>query len=307
MASILHGVSYHGFTTAPPGAPGGTMSITAPERIDDATCPDHLHPATAAFYRSCMRALNTSGVEYLVGGAYAFARYTGIERHTKDFDIFCRMADMETVLAVLDRLGCRTEKTFPHWLAKAYNEPTGDFIDVIYSSGSGIAVVDDEWFAHGVRDEVLGVPVALCPAEEMIWSKAFIMERERYDGNDVAHLLRARGPSLDWGRLLRRFGSHWRVLLSHLVLFGFIYPTERGAVPAHVHDELMRRLQAEAMAAPPGDRTCQGTLISRAQYLVDIGPWGYRDARLEPGIKMTPADIAHWTRAIDTDKQGPGR
>ena len=117
-----------------------------------------------------------------MGGAYAFARYTGIERHTKDFDIFCRQTDVDSILAVLARLGCQTEKTFPHWLAKAYNPGTADFIDVIYSSGSGIAVVDDEWFTHSVPETVLGVPVRLCPAEEIIWSKAFIMERERYDG-----------------------------------------------------------------------------------------------------------------------------
>jgi hypothetical protein len=269
----------------------------------EAIRPEHLEPETFAFYRACMQALNSAELDYLVGGAYAFARYTGIERHTKDFDIFCRQRDADAILSVLERLGCDTEKTFPHWLAKAFNPGTADFIDVIYSSGSGIAVVDDEWFAHSVPEDVLGVPVRLCPAEEMIWSKGFIMERERYDGNDVAHLLRARGGALDWDRLLRRFGEHWRVLLSHLVLFGFIYPAERGQVPQEVHNELMRRLQAEATANPPQDKTCQGTLISRAQYLVDIGPWGYRDARLAPGIQMTPADIAQWTRAIDGEKK----
>jgi hypothetical protein len=279
------------------------MNLSEPSAGDDAIRPDHLDPGTFAFYRACLHALNEAGVDYLVGGAYAFARYTGIERHTKDFDIFCRQRDVGPILAVLDGLGCQTEKTFPHWLAKAYNPGTADFIDVIYSSGSGIAVVDDEWFAHSVRETVLGVSVRLCPAEEIIWSKGFIMERERYDGNDVAHLLRACAGSLDWDRLLRRFGDHWRVLLSHLVLFGFIYPAERKKVPTHVHDELMRRLHAEATAGPLASKTCQGTLISRAQYLVDIGPWGYRDARLEPGIKMTPADIAHWTRAIDADKK----
>jgi hypothetical protein len=250
-----------------------------------------------------MDALNEAKCDYLVGGAYAFARYTGIERHTKDFDIFCRQRDVDSILSVLERLGGQTEKTFPHWLAKAYNPGTADFIDVIYSSGSGIAVVDDEWFAHSVSETVLGVPVRLCPTEEIIWSKGFIMERERYDGNDVAHLLRACGARMDWDRLLRRFAEHWRVLLSHLVLFGFIYPAERGRVPAKVLGELMRRLQAEVAAAPPHDKTCQGTLISRAQYLVDIGPWGYRDARMAPGIKMTPADIADWTRAINADKK----
>jgi hypothetical protein len=278
------------------------MILSAPDLNDDLR-PEHLDPATFAFYRGCMKALNEAGCEYLVGGAYAFARYTGIERHTKDFDIFCRQRDVDSILSVLERLGCQTDKAFPHWLAKAYNPGTADFIDVIYSSGSGIAVVDDDWFTHSVPETVLGIPVRLCPAEEIIWSKGFIMERERYDGNDVAHLLRARGKDLDWPRLLRRFGPHWRVLLSHLVLFGFIYPAERRQVPGEVHDDLMRRLQAEAAATPPADRTCQGTLISRAQYLVDIGPWGYRDARLEPGIKMTPADIAHWTRAIEADNK----
>jgi hypothetical protein len=280
------------------------MTTTPPDVTDDDARPEHLAPETFAFYRACMRALNEAGADYLVGGAYAFARYTGIERHTKDFDIFTRQKDADGILRVLERLGCRTENTVPHWLAKAYNDPTGDFIDVIHSSGSGIAVVDDDWFTHSVPDTVLGVPVRLCPAEEIIWSKAFIMERERYDGNDVAHLLRARGRELDWERLRRRFGEHWRVLLSHVILFGFVYPAERDAIPSHVQEELMQRLQAEATGTPPNGRTCQGTLISRAQYLVDIGPWGYRDARLEPGIKMTPADIAHWTRAIDAEKDG---
>jgi hypothetical protein len=276
------------------------MNPTLPD-LADAARPEHLDPATFAFYRACLQALSEAKRPYLVGGAYAFARYTGIERHTKDFDIFCRQGDVDSVLSVLDGLGCETEKTFPHWLAKAYHPGTEDFIDVIYSSGSGIAVVDDEWFTHSVPETVLGVPVRLCPAEEIIWSKGFIMERERYDGNDVAHLLRARGQDLDWSRLLRRFGPHWRVLLTHLVLFGFIYPAERTQVPREVQDDLVRRLQAETMAPPPGDKTCQGTLISRAQYLIDIGPWGYRDARLEPGVRMTPADIAHWTRAIEAD------
>jgi hypothetical protein len=61
---------------------------------------------------------------------------------------------------------------------------------------------------------VMGQPVRLCPAEETIWSKAFVMERERYDGADIAHLLRARAEMLDWRRLTRRFGRHWRVLFG---------------------------------------------------------------------------------------------
>ena len=98
---------------------------------------------------------------------------------------------------------------------------------MIYCSGNGVAEVDDEWFSFAADGEILGVPVRLCPAEEMIWSKAYVQERERFDGADIAHLIRCRGKSMDWDRLLRRFGDHWRVLFSHLVLFGFIYPGDR--------------------------------------------------------------------------------
>src|SRR5262249_35122764 len=154
------------------------------------------------------------------------------------------------------------------------------------------------WFTHAVAGAVFGVPMQLCPAEEMLWSKAYIMERERYDGGDIVHLLRACGASLDWPRLLQRFGPHWRVLLCYLFLFGFIYPAEQPRLPAWVLQELLQRLQDELHASPTLEHVCQGTLLSRAQYRVDIAEWGYHDARLMPMGCMTAADIAHWTAAI---------
>jgi hypothetical protein len=62
-------------------------------------------------------------------------------------------------------------------------------------------------------------------------------------------------------------------------------------------DELLERLRAE-MRMPANEHVCGGTLLSREQYGIDIGQWGYRDARLAPLGNMTAADIAHWTAAI---------
>ena len=119
-------------------------------------------PDKAELYRTALEMLNRSGVPYMVGGTYAFQYYAGISRTTKDFDIFVRPRDVQRVLDVLTRAGFKTEIAFTHWLAKAHH---GDkFIDVIFSSGNGVAEVDDEWFAHAVDEEVLGVPVKLCPA-----------------------------------------------------------------------------------------------------------------------------------------------
>ena len=48
-------------------------------------------------------------------------------------------------------------------------------------SGNGVAVVDDEWFEPRADGQGLRPRACLvAPAEEMIWSKAFVLERERY-------------------------------------------------------------------------------------------------------------------------------
>ena len=257
-------------------------------------------PEKAELYRSALEMLNRNGVPYLVGGTYAFHYYAGIARATKDFDIFVRPQDLQRVFDVLARLGFKTEVAFSHWLAKAFNADR--FIDIIYNSGNGIVEVDDEWFAHAVDESVLGVPAKLVPPEEMVWSKSFIMERERYDGADVAHLLRHCSGLLNWDRLLRRFGANWRVLLSHIVLFGFIYPGERALIPASVTRELVNRLLADLDVPTRDSKVCQGTLLSRAQYLVDVGEWGYDDARQAPRGTMSAEQVAEWTAAIDKSR-----
>jgi hypothetical protein len=88
------------------------------------------------------------------------------------------------------------------------------------------------------------------------------------------------------------------VLLSHLILFGFVYPTERTQVPAWVMRELLGRLESELDTPAPPDGVCYGTLLSREQYLKDIQSWGYRDARLAHDL-MSRDERAIWTADIN--------
>jgi hypothetical protein len=202
------------------------------------------------------------------------------------------------VLEGFRALGYETRVPFPHWLCKIHKGE--HFMDVIFSSGNGLARVDDLWFDHAPKVNVLGFIVRLTPIEETIWSKAFIQERERYDGADVAHLLREMGPSLDWPRLLMRFGDHWRVLLSHIILFGFVYPDKRQNVPAWVMEELIRRLSVSRPNLQ--NDICYGTLLSREQYNHDIERLKYKDAREAPVGPMTSEQIEIWSAAIDVAK-----
>lgn len=242
-----------------------------------------LAPATRDSYYRALVTLLEADLPFLVGGAYALGCYTGIIRDTKDFDVFVHPRDVEKILAALARAGYTTELTDRVWLAKAFHG--ADLVDVIFSSGNGIATVDDEWFNYAVEGELLGIPIKLIPAEEMIWSKSFVMTRERYDGADIAHVLNARADQLDWARLLRRFGPCWQVLYSHLILFGFIYPSERARIPAYVMRELTDRQKVELNMPPPSHRICRGTLLSSTQYEIDIDQWGWEDARKFTGAK----------------------
>jgi len=267
--------------------------------------PAEISPPARDFYRRALETLRGAGVPFLVGGSFALEAYTEIERPTKDLDLFLQSSDRDGALAALAAAGYATEVVFPHWLAKGYRG--ADYLDLIFSSGNGVCSVDASWFDHAAPAEVLDVSVHLCPVEEMIWQQSFVMERERYDGAAVAHLFRSRARRLDWPRLLRRFGPNWRVLLAHLILFGYVYPGHRADVPAVVLDELLARARREASDPPPGDRLCRGTLLSRAQYLIDIRGWGYQDARLMPHGQMSQAEVDRWTEPIEADSGGHGK
>jgi hypothetical protein len=248
----------------------------------------------ATFYQDAFAILEEATIPFLIGGAFAQSRHTMRDRDTKDLDIIVRRKDVPGMLAAFEHAGYHADVPYPHWLAKIHSN--GHYLDVLFGSGNGVVHVDDTWFAHAGEAEVLDRTVRLCPAEELMWSKAFVQERERFDGADVLHLLHACARSLDWDRLLSRFDQHWPVLFGHLVLFMFAYPDRRGDIPRHVLDDLTGRLQH--LEPNDSEHACYGTLLSREQYLYDVSELGYEDARLEPRGGMTKRDLEIWTEAI---------
>lgn len=245
-----------------------------------------------------LEAMDAASVPFLIGGTFALACYTGEPRMTRDLDVMLRGRDLPTALEALGGAGFETSLPYPHWLAKATQ---GDFVvDLIFASGNGVARVDDEWFRHATRADLFGRGVLVTPVEEMIWSKAFVMERERFDGADVVHLLWSRGRTLDWDRLERRFGEFLPVLYLHLVEFLFSYSDGHQRIPAGVFERIQNRAQ-DMLRTRSTPRVCRGTLLSREQYLDDLERRGYADGRRSHGT-MSASDVEIWTAAID-DRQ----
>ena len=172
------------------------------------------------------------------------------------------------------------------------------FIDLIFRGANGLCEVDDEWLGRVVRGEVVGRPGPLVPPEELLWLKTWVMERHRFDGADVNHLLRSYADRLDWDIVLRRFAANGaeRVLLGHLLFFGYVYPDEAAKV-TDVMNEVFDRVRRAPAGGPPGVRLCRGPVLAWSQYLVDVREWGYVDGRLEPWGDMTQAEADAWTNA----------
>jgi len=228
-----------------------------------------------SFYQEALALLNGNGIDFMLGGGFATFHYTGIHRDTKDLDVFCKSSEYPKILKLFAEKGYRTELTDVRWLAKVFKDDY--FIDIIFDTVNNICRVDDTWFAHASEGEFAGTTVRFIPAEELVWCKVYVQNRERYDGADVNHILVKYGKQLDWKRLLSRLDQHWHLLLMQLLSFQFVYPSDfHEIIPRWLFDELMSRAHEQYDLPSPMERVCRGPIIDQTQYEIDIKEWGYK-------------------------------
>jgi hypothetical protein len=218
-------------------------------------------------------------VDYLLGGGFAMFHYTRIFRDTKDLDVFCKASDCPKIIKYFTEHGYKTTLHDARWIAKIFKDE--HYIDVIYDTVNNICTVDDSWFQHAETGEFAGMPVKFISAEDLVWCKCYVQNRERYDGADINHILLKYGKNMDWKRLLDRVDRHWHLLLSHLVMFQFVYPSEyREIIPRWLFDELLSRAQEQYELPPAQERVCRGPIVDNTQYSVDIKEWDYKSCTI---------------------------
>lgn len=245
------------------------------ETIQAAAAPIASSPSAEAYYAEALAELNRLGLPFLLAGTYAVSAYTGISRPTKDLDVFCKAGDFPRILGHFQDLGYAIEVEDERWLGKVHK---GDlFFDIIFASSNGTMPVNDQWFTDTRQIEVFGSTVSIVGPTELIWSKAFIQLRHRYDGADVVHVLLKQHERIDWPRLMAYMEVHWEVLLMHLLNFRWIYPSERDHVPRWVMDELMARLNRQLDLPPSHMKVCRGRMFSRIDYQIAVDEWGFAD------------------------------
>lgn len=228
-----------------------------------------------SFYKEALEMLNDSGATYMLGGAFAFFHYTGIFRDTKDLDVFCKSTEYPKIMKFFGEKGYKTELTDARWLAKIFKNEY--YIDIIFDTVNNICRVDDLWLNHAVQADFKGMKVLLVAPEELIWAKIYVQNRERFDGADVNHLILKTGKQLYWKRLLYHMEQHWNLLLSQLIIFMFVYPSDfHEIIPRWIFDELMARSYEQFDLPSSVERVCRGPIIDQTQYSMDIKEWNYR-------------------------------
>ena len=284
-------------------------------------------------YKLALETLNQAGVPYVVSGLYAIHAYTGVYRETKDLDLLMEPDVVVKAAEALKAAGFHVKLEDAHWIAKALK---GAQVDLIYGMANGLGFIDRPWYDHSRPAILAGTPVRISPPEELIWHRLFIGERHRFDMADVVHLILHRGHELDWERLLERVAGDWRLLLSQLHFFDYVYPEHRERIPDGVRLELQERVArsldgrddpvAEARAAdrerrarlaehgiqipepenPPaaepsgleqGERpVCRGTLLSLFSFAIDVNEWGFQDERLQHVAELKATEIVERIR-----------
>jgi hypothetical protein len=192
-----------------------------------------------------------------------------------EVDIFCRAGDFPRILGCFQAPEYRIEIEDERWIAKVFKDPY--FFDVIFNSISSVTPINDHWFAEGHMAHVYGSDVQIIAPTELVWSKAFVQNRYRYDGADIAHVILKQHENIDWKRLLCYMDQYWEVLLFHIINFRFVYPTMRDCIPRWLFDELVERLKLHADLPVAQTRICRGRLYSPRDYQIDIEEWGFAD------------------------------
>jgi len=196
-----------------------------------------------ALTRSVLAAINELGVPYVLGGALAVNWHGGPWRNTKDLDLFVPPRDLELVSDCLTGLGFADYySVWPYdreWIYRAHKG--NKIVDVIWQSANKTGSVDAGWRERATPGELVGVATWFASVEDLIWLKAFIVQRDRCDWPDVLNLITASEGRLDWERLLDQFGSHWRLLQAVIHLFDWTCPQHTRYIPLHVREELAQR------------------------------------------------------------------
>ena len=217
-------------------------------------------------YCRVIQEARSAGVRFAFGGAFATAIYTGQLRNTKDFDFYVLPEDRDRMKEAISRAGLQDYfDRLAYDRAWIYRASRGDIIvDAIWQMANQRAPVGPEWLTRGPEVSIRGEQLRAIPVEELIWSKLYVLQRERSDWGDVLNLIDSRATAIDWDHLINRLSDDAPLLSAALLVYGWLATDRVNDIPAGVWSRL-------ALAAPRTYRDPE--LPQRRATLLDSRPW----------------------------------
>jgi len=236
-------------------------------RADAQPWSDRLPEEEWQVYHRVMQEARSLGVTFAFGGAFATAVYTGELRNTKDFDFYVLPSERETMMEATRRAGLADHFERLHYdRSWIYRASEGDvLVDVIWAMANQRTEVDASWLSRGPRVEIRGERLCAIPIEELIWSKLYVLQRDRTDWGDVLNLIAAQAGAIDWKHLLNRLGPDTPLLAAALAIFAWLTPSRAQAIPVTVWEQL-------GLEAPQPATEDRADTRARAA-LIDSRPW----------------------------------
>lgn len=225
---------------------------------------EHIPDGEWAIYDAAIQAVRATGGRFMLAGAFSLASYTGRWRNTKDIDFYILPGDRGAFVEALTQAGF--ENYYPrlpydrNWIYRSFK---GDcIVDLIWAMANQRAQVDEEWFEHAPEILVRGQTLKVAPAEELLWCKLYVLQRDRCDWPDVLNLIHSLGSDLDWEHLLKRLGDDLPLLAAVLNVYGWLCPGNDLRLPASLRE-----------LVPHSGR--RGALHEDTQHirLLDSRPW----------------------------------
>ncbi|HVL38156.1 MAG TPA: nucleotidyltransferase [Fimbriimonadaceae bacterium] len=177
---------------------------------------------------------------FALGGGLAFSEYARRLRNTKDLDLFINPRDGDAFLRILDELGWEdyhsTKEYERHWIYRGTKR--GLIIDIIWRMPNERADIDDEWLTRGKLVRIHGTELRLLPVEELIWSKLYVVQRDRSDWSDLLNLVHTQGEHLDWDYLLDRVQEDRLLLGGLLNIYRWMCQGDAMKLPPHIWERM---------------------------------------------------------------------
>jgi hypothetical protein len=207
-------------------------------------------------YRAAIRAVQATGMPFMLGGGFALAAFTGRWRDTKDIDFYIRSEHRDVVTSALAQAGFEDYfRRLPYdrkWIYRSIRSNV--IVDIIWSMANQRAQVDPVWFERAGSVSLRGEKLQVVPLEELIWCKLYILQRDHCDWTDILNLLYAVGSEIDWAHLLDRLEDDTPLLKGVLSVFGWLCPRGVLELPPSLWERLEMRPPPREPQPPSQDR-----------------------------------------------------